>query len=173
VSETVVREMVEKREVVVVAGREVVLAPLCTFKFQEACRLLAEMIEKFGIGEILESIGGLGENATATQAGLTLAPLLPKILKELPDAVRRFVAVCCIPDKELMELYGTPNGIAERVEEVERELLFTGKPSELTRAFGKFLGCLEIEDLKNEVSGVATTFQSLMGQSPSPRKRRG
>ena len=72
-SETVVKEFVEKREVVRIAGREVVLSPLSTYKFNEACRLVADIIDKFGVGELLENIGGLGENATAAQAGLTLA----------------------------------------------------------------------------------------------------
>jgi hypothetical protein len=171
VSETVVRESVDGVETVEIAGMEVALTPFCTYKFQEACRLVAEMVEEFGVGELLENIGGLGgEDVTATQAGLTLAPLLPKVLRQLPDAVRRFVAVCCIPDVRLRELYDEANGIKKEREEIEALLLFSARPSELAHAFGKFLGCLEINDLKNEIGQVVETFQGLMSQ-PQPKKR--
>jgi len=172
VSETVVREFVEKREVVEIAGREIVLGPLCTYKFQVACGLVAEMVEKFGVAEILENIGGLGEDVTAAQAGLTLAPLLPKILRELPDAVRAFVAICCIADGDLLELYIVPNAIAERVQQVEGDLLFKCTESELIHAFGKLLGLLEINALKNEIGQVVETFQGLMTQPQTKSRRR-
>jgi len=172
VSETVVKEFVEKREVVRIAGREVVLSPLSTYKFNEACRLVADIIDKFGVGELLENIGGLGENVTAAQAGLTLAPLLPKVLKQLPGAVVRFVAVCCMADEDLMELYFTPNAIAEKREQIEAELLFKTTEKELVSAFGKFLGLLEINALKNELSQVVETFQGLMGQTQTKSRRR-
>jgi hypothetical protein len=171
-TETVVKEFVGGNETVEIAGMSVVLAPFCTYKFSEACRLVAQIVEKFGIGELLESIGGLGEDVSATQAGLTIAPLLPKVLRELPDAVREFVAVCCISDAELEELYDEPNAISMKVISVSKDLLFKSRPSELTHAFAKFLGCLEIEDLKNEIGQVVETFQGLMGQPQVQPKRR-
>jgi hypothetical protein len=112
----------------------------------------------------MEEIGKLSGDVTAAQAGVALAPLLPKVLRELPGAVTEFVAVCCIPDHELKMMYGTPNVIKEEVERISTEIMFESKPDELLAAFGKFLGCLEVNALKNELAQVVTTFNDLMSQ---------
>jgi len=106
------------------------------------------------------------------QMGYAVAPLLPKMLKELPDAVGEFVAVCAIPKQRLSELYDEEGNIQAEVKVVRKDLLFNSTPTEITRALGKFLGCLRIEDLGNEMKQVAEVFRNLLVQEQPKTTRR-
>jgi len=167
---TVVKESASEVKRVEIAGAEVALTDFCTYKFQEACRILAEIIEHFGVKEIIDNLAGLGESPTMGQLVYAVTPLLPKILRQLPDKAREFVAVCCIPDSKLEELYDESGGIEAEVKSVSKHILFNSQPVEVTRALTSFIGCLQIEDLKNEMGQVAETFRSLTGQEEIQEK---
>jgi hypothetical protein len=134
--------------------------------------LLADIVERFGIKDILDNLGGLGENPSIAQMGYAVAPLLPKILKELPGAVGEFVAVCMIPKQKLCELYDEEGGIQAEKETVIKDLLFNSDPIETTHALAKFLSCLRIEDLGNEMKQVAEVFRGLTTQEQPKSRRR-
>jgi len=170
-SETVIREPSTNVESITLAGEQIALTPFCTYKFQEACRLLGQMVERFGVKELLDSLAGLPEEPTAVQQLYVFAPLLPKLTKELPDAVREFVAVCSVPDKRLEELYDEQGGIAAEVQRQSKRLLFQSTAAEVTHALAAFLRCLEVEALKNELGQVAEAFSGLM--RPQEQKKSG
>ena len=172
----VIGEKASSVETVTLVGREVALTPFCTYKFQEACRLLAEIVEHFGIKEIMDNLASLPENPSWGQLAIAVIPLLPKILRELPDAAGEFVATCAIPKQRLYELYDEEGGIAAEVRAMKKELLFESNPAEMTHAMAKFMACLRIEDLGNEVKQVLAVFQGLTGteepEQPTSRRRR-
>jgi hypothetical protein len=158
----VVREPATGVETVTLAGEEITLTPFCNYKFQEGCRLLAEMIEECGIQDIMEALVVSVGKSTLHQA-IAFAPILPKALEKLPESVYRFVALCAIPNNTLEELYDTDPGIPGKVKEQEKRILFRSQAPETVHAFGVFMGMLQMEELGNELRQAAQAFSDLVG----------
>lgn len=159
---TVIREQATGVEAVTLAGKKVAVTPFCNYKFSEACRLLAEMIEEAGVQELM-SVFVVAAGESPLHQAMAFAPILPKMLRKLPESVCNFVALCSIANDKLLKLYGKDPGITGEVEKQAKEILFKSEPPELVHALGVYLGMLDLQELGNEIRQAADVFSSLVG----------
>lgn len=151
---------------ITLAGTEYTLTTFCNYKFQQASRLLAQIIESFGIQAVLDGMAKLPENPSPIQGLYVFSPLIPKLLQALPDAVCEFVALCCVPNATLKEAYRKEGGIVKAMADIKAELLFDATPAELTRAFAAFVPMLDLDDLKNALGEAAEALGGFLRNPP-------
>lgn len=161
---TVIREKATGVETVTLAGQTITVTPFCNYKFNEACRLLAEMIEEAGVQELM-GVFVVAAGESPLHQAMAFAPILPKMLRKLPDSVCNFVALCNISNDKLMELYGKDPGIAGEVGKQAKEILFKAQTPETVHALGVYLAMLDLQELGNEIRQAANVFSDLVGMA--------
>lgn len=156
-----------KNNKVVVAGREMVLEPMCAYKVAQVLKALSKFSDDIKISEIVEAVALSQGQVNIVQAATTFIPRLAVIA---PDALVAMLALVVIPNEELAVLSESPDGIQKKIAENAKFFNFTATTDDVVTLATAAIPLIGLDSLKKSLPALGQRVMETLGvqlQQPS------
>lgn len=149
----------------VVAGREVVLEPMCAYKVAHILKALSKFSDDIKISEIVEAVAMSQGQVNIVQAATTFIPRLAVIA---PDALVGMLALVVIPNAELATLSDTPDGIQKKVAENAKFFNFNATTDDVVTLATEAIPLIGLDSLKKSLPVLGQRVMKTLGVQLQP-----